>query len=119
MPSSAAATATSPSTGSTENVPPGSLGLCAKGERDVDGITRHVERVGSSGTAAVSRAALRDRQWTPAGGEITADSTIGAVAVVWLRELGESDRAVRTKITYRDLWTRHVEPAVGGICQPV
>lgn len=85
--------------------------------RDLDGITRHVERVGSSRAAAVNslRAALRDRQWTPAGGEITADSTIGAVAVVWLRELDESDRAIRTKITYRDVWTRHVEPAVGGL----
>lgn len=85
--------------------------------RDVDGITRHVERVGSSRAAAVNnlRAALRDRQWTPTGGEITADSTIGAVATVWLRELDESDRAIRTKITYRDVWTRHVEPAVGAL----
>lgn len=73
--------------------------------RDVDGITRHVERVGSSRAVAVNnlRAALRDRQWTPAGGEITTDSTIGAVAAVWLRELDESDRAIRTKITYRDV----------------
>ena len=63
--------------------------------RDVDGVTRHVERVGASRTAAVNslRAALRDRQWTPSGGEITADSTIGAVAAVWLRDLDESDRA--------------------------
>jgi integrase len=85
--------------------------------RDVDGVTRHVERVGASRTVAVNnlRAALRDRQWTPAGGEITADSTIRAVATVWLRELDESDRAIRTKITYRDVWTRHVEPAVGGL----
>jgi len=35
--------------------------------------------------------------------------------VVWLRELDESDRAIRTKITYRDVWTRHVEPAVGAL----
>jgi integrase len=85
--------------------------------RDVDGVTRHVERVGTSRTAAVNslRAALRDRQWFPADGEITADSTIGAVAAVWLRELDESDRAIRTKITYRDVWTRHVEPAVGAL----
>lgn len=85
--------------------------------RDVDGITRHVERVGASRAAAVNnlRAALRDRQWSPAGGEITADSTITAVAAAWLRELDESDRAIRTKITYRDVWTRHLEPAVGAL----
>ena len=67
--------------------------------RDVDGITRQVERVGTSRTAAVNnlRAALRDRQWTPAEGEITAESTIGVVAAVWLRNLDESDRAIRTK----------------------
>jgi integrase len=85
--------------------------------RDVDGVTRLVERVGPTRTAAVNnlRAALRDRQWTPAGGEITADSTIATVGNVWLRELDESDRAIRTKITYRDVWTRHVEPAVGAL----
>lgn len=85
--------------------------------RDVDGITRHVERVGASKAAAVNnlREALRDRQWTPTGGEITADSTVGAVGAVWLRDLDESDRAIRTKITYRDVWTRHLEPAVGAL----
>jgi integrase len=85
--------------------------------RDYDGVTRPVERVGPSKVAAVNnlKAALRDRRWTPADGEITADSTIAAVAVVWLRELDESDRAIRTKITYRDVWTRHVEPAVGAL----
>ena len=40
-------------------------------------------------------------------------STIAAVAAVWLRELDESDRAIRTKSTYHDIWTRHLEPAVG------
>jgi integrase len=85
--------------------------------RDYDGITRHVERVGVSRVDAVNklRAALRDRQWSPADGEITADSTVAAVAVVWFRELDESDRAIRTKVTYRDVWTRHVKPAVGAL----
>jgi integrase len=35
--------------------------------------------------------------------------------VLWLRELDESDRAVRTKVTYRDVWARHVQPAVGEL----
>jgi integrase len=34
---------------------------------------------------------------------------------VWLRELDESDRAIRTKGTYRDVWLRHLEPAVGAL----
>jgi integrase len=61
------------------------------------------------------RAALRDRQWAPADGEITADSTVAVVGQLWLRELDESDRAIRTKVTYRDVWSRHVQPAVGAL----
>lgn len=85
--------------------------------RDYDGVTRHVERVGATRVVAVNklREALRDRQWTPMDGEITADSTVAVVAAMWLRELDESDRAIRTKITYRDVWVRHVEPAVGAL----
>ena len=85
--------------------------------RDVDGTTRQVERVGASRSAAVNnlRAALRDRQWSSTGGEITTESTVGAVAAVWLRDLDESDRAIRTKVTYREVWTRHLEPAVGAL----
>ena len=49
--------------------------------RDVDGITRQVERVGPSRAAALNnlRTALRDRQWSACDDEITADSTIAAV----------------------------------------
>ncbi|WP_214406382.1 hypothetical protein [Pseudonocardia lacus] len=66
-------------------------------------MTRLVERVGSSRSAAVNglRAALRDRQWVAPGGEITPDAMVRAVAAAWLRELDESDRAIRTKVTYR------------------
>ena len=76
-----------------------------------------MERVGTSRTGALNslRAALRDRQWSAAGAEISADSPIAAVATVWLRELEESDRAVRTKVTYRDVWRRHLQPAVGAL----
>ena len=67
-------------------------------------------------TTAVNnlKAALRDRRRTPADGEVSADATIRAAAAVWLRELDESDRAIRTKLTYRDVWTRHVEPGPPG-----
>jgi hypothetical protein len=82
--------------------------------RDVDGITRQVERVSTSRAAVLNnlRTALRDRQWSARDDEITADSTIAAV---WLRELDESDRAIRTKGTYRDVWARHLEPVVGAL----
>ena len=85
--------------------------------RDLDGVTRPVERNGASRTAAVAhlRTALRDRQWSAPGGEIAADSVVRAVAAVWLRELDESDRAIRTKVTYRDVWTRHLDGAVGAL----
>ena len=85
--------------------------------RDVDGVTRPVERVGATRAAAINnlRTALRDRQWSAPGGEITSDATVRAVAAVWLRELDESDRAIRTKVTYRDVWTRHIDPAVGAL----
>lgn len=59
------------------------------------------------------REALRDRQWSPSDGEIVADSTVASVAAVWFRELDEPDRAIRTKIAYRDVWTRHVTATVG------
>lgn len=37
------------------------------------------------------------------------------VAEPWFRDLDESDRALRTKLTYRDAWRRSVEPAVGQL----
>jgi integrase len=85
--------------------------------RDYDGVTRHVERVGASRTAAINslKTALRDRARSALDGEITADSTVAEVAAVWFRELDESDRAIRTKVTYRDVWARHVEAAVGSL----
>lgn len=85
--------------------------------RDHDGVTRHVERVGSSRTAATNnlRTAIRDRGQAVFGGDITPDSKISAVADVWLRELDESDRALRTKVTYRDVWERHLLAAVGEL----
>jgi integrase len=85
--------------------------------RDYDGVTRHVERVGRSKTGAENslREALRDRGRTARDGDVTAESTVGAVAVLWLRDLDESDRALRTKNTYRDVWTKHLEAAVASL----
>ena len=82
--------------------------------RDYDGVTRPVERVGSSKTAAENtlKEALRDRGRVERDGEITADSKVGSVAAVWLRDLDESDRATRTKLTYVDTRPRILAPAV-------
>ena len=85
--------------------------------RDYDGVTRPVERVGTSATGATNnlRAALRDRGRETADGEITADTRVAAVAELWLRDLDESSRALRTKITYRENWERHLRAAVGQL----
>lgn len=85
--------------------------------RDYDGVTRPVERVGASRTAAENnlRAALRDRGHSNLDGEITADTKMTTVAELWFRDIEESDRAIRTKITYRESWDRHLVRAVGQL----
>lgn len=85
--------------------------------RDYDGVTRPVERVGSSRTGAKNnlKEALRDRGRAMSDGEITPDSTVAAVGELWLRDIDDSDRAIRTKVTYRDVWTRVLRPAVGAL----
>lgn len=85
--------------------------------RDYDGVTRPVERVGKSRTAAEDklRTALRDRGRAALDGEITPDTKVAAVAELWLREVDESDRAARTKLAYRDVWNRVGAPATGQL----
>lgn len=85
--------------------------------RDYDGAVRHVERHGASRTAATNnlREALRDRGQAVVGSDVTPDTKMSAVAELWLRELDESDRALRTKITYREVWERHLLAAVGEL----
>lgn len=85
--------------------------------RDYDGVTRLVERSGRSRTAAADnlRKALRDRGRSALDGEITSDTKVAAVAELWLREIDESNRAVRTKLAYRDVWNRVGTPAVGQL----
>lgn len=85
--------------------------------RDFDGVTRRVQRFGPTKVAAENRLkeAMRDRNRVALDGEITGDTRVRVVAEMWFRELDESDRAMRTKITYRDAWRRSVEPAVGEL----
>ncbi|MER7014584.1 site-specific integrase [Saccharopolyspora sp. NPDC000359] len=85
--------------------------------RDYDGEVRGVERVGRSKANAQEnlKQALRDRSRAVAGDEITATTKVDVAAAKWLEELDESDKATRTKRTYRDSWTRDVQPAVGSL----
>ncbi|MCX2732012.1 site-specific integrase [Saccharopolyspora sp. NFXS83] len=85
--------------------------------RDYDGKVRDVERIGRSKTGAKEnlRTALRDRSRAVAGDEVMASTKLEVVAEMWLRELDESDKALRTKRTYRESWTRDVQPAVGAL----
>ena len=76
------------------------------GTGDIMASTRHIERVGPSRTGAENnlKQALRDRARVSADGEITAQTKVSRLAELWLRDIDESDRAIRTKITYRDVW---------------
>ncbi|MGB7798279.1 MAG: site-specific integrase [Pseudonocardiaceae bacterium] len=85
--------------------------------RDYDGVTRHIERVGPTRTGAENnlKQALRDRARVSADGEITAQTKVNRLAELWLRDIDESDRAIRTKITYRDVWDRCLAASIGEL----
>lgn len=85
--------------------------------RDYDGVTRHIERVGSSRTGAENnlKQALRDRTHVSTEGEITAQTKVSKLAELWLRDIDESDRAIRTKIAYRDVWDRCLATSIGEL----
>jgi integrase len=85
--------------------------------RDYDGVTRHIERAGSSRTGAENnlKEALRDRARVSADGEITEQTKVSKLAELWLRDIDESDRAIRTKITYRDTWNRCLAGPIGEL----
>ena len=85
--------------------------------RDYDGVTPHIERVGPSRTGAENnlKQALRDRARVSADGEITAQTKVNRLVELWLRDIDESDRAIRTKITYRDVWDRCLAASIGEL----
>src|SRR5699024_4201545 len=85
--------------------------------RDYDGRVRHVERVSSSKTGARTtlKEALRDRPRAVAGDEITTETRLSTLATLWLRDVDESDKALRTKRTYHDAWNRDLSVAVGDL----
>lgn len=85
--------------------------------RDYDGRVRHIERVGTSKTGAKNnlKQALRDRSRAATGDAITADTKLEVLARLWLRGVDESDKALRTKETYRESWDRDLAGPVGGL----
>lgn len=85
--------------------------------RDLDGRPRLVEASGSSGAAAerALRVALRDRA-TPSGREITGEMRIAQVGALWFEELELEGRLRAQSIdTYRAVWVKHIEPAIGQL----
>jgi len=80
---------------------PGRLHVVSARFRDYDGITRQVERTGSSWAAAerVLLAALRDRSKLPTE-DLTPDTRLNVVADAWLVEFAELDRAEGTRVLY-------------------
>lgn len=88
--------------------------------RDNDGVTRQVERVGPSKTAARNAllAALAERRG-PTGEEVTRESRLRDVAQLWLAELQRAaDAGTRSPSTvrlYRSALKVHVLPELGGL----
>jgi hypothetical protein len=58
---------------------------------------------------------LRDRARVSADGEITAQTKVSRLAELWLRDIDESDRTIRTKITYRDVWDQCLAASIGEL----
>ncbi|GAA3437021.1 site-specific integrase [Kutzneria kofuensis] len=89
--------------------------------RDFDGITRPVERVGKSKTAAVAnlKEALRDRKRADFENEITSDSKFAPVAEMWFAaiqaEVDEGHKSPGTARLYRDRLDNQVLPALGQL----
>lgn len=85
--------------------------------RDYDGVTRPVERHGSTGAKA-ERAlleALRDRARAGGAGEITAETRILEVCAVWFEDFKQQNKAASTVDAYDDALRLHVLPSVGAL----
>lgn len=85
--------------------------------RDYDGVVREVERTGTSKNGAINRLqkALRDRSRAGTTGEVNERSKIRDLAALWLAELEESGKAMRTKDTYRRSWEQDLKKAVESL----
>lgn len=88
--------------------------------RDYDGVVRPVARFGQTKTAAKNALleALRDRQHTTEGSTITPNTTVSALADMWLaravKENGDA-WATNTADTYRFIVDNQIRPALGSV----
>ncbi|GAA4680079.1 site-specific integrase [Nocardioides nanhaiensis] len=86
--------------------------------RDLDGVTREVERSGATkGAARNALTGYLTERTTPAADAITAESLVRDVAAVWFAERCEGKRAIaeNTRRRYREVIKDHVGPAVGSL----
>lgn len=83
--------------------------------RDDDGATRQVTATGRTGAAA-ERRLLRSLDTRGAAGsaELTSESRIRDLAPIWWEEFTDRDRAVNTRIRYKDILDRIVLPGIGA-----
>jgi integrase len=84
--------------------------------RDSDGVTRPMQRQGTTGAAAERNllAALRDRL-TPTTEYLTRESTLDQLAQEWVAEVRKSKRAGATKERYEATVRAHINTAVGSV----
>lgn len=85
--------------------------------RDNDGVTRPILRTGRTKAEAGRRLqeAIRDRVHLGSGSDLTADSSILAVAERWLTELTTAGRAARTIEKYQYNVAGVLTPALGKV----
>lgn len=87
--------------------------------RDADGRRREVTAQGTSKDNARARLLAKIDGRSGFGAELSATSTIGQVAAVWLDEIDRAvaggHRAPNTARIYRGAFTGHVEPGVGAL----
>lgn len=86
--------------------------------RDLDGVTREVERTGKTkGAARNALTAYLTERTTPAADAITGESLVRDVAAVWLDERTTGPRAltINTRRRYREVIRDHIAPAVGSL----
>lgn len=84
--------------------------------RDSDGVTRAMQRQGST-PAAAERAlvqALKDRL-APAGDDLTGESRVGLLAKLWLAETAERDLSPGTIVKYREIVAKHIVRGLGDV----
>lgn len=84
--------------------------------RDYDGVTRQVERQGSTGRKAEDKLkeALVERS-TVYGDDITADTRMKVVAEKWFTDEIEGNRAYNTERRYREVLDLMILPGIGMV----